>query len=337
MLSIHEKYSLKNLNTFNIDVLAGFYAAPESVEQLQELFVWKDYYKTKRLIIGEGSNMLFTKDFEGLVIHPNLKGIKLVEETEDFVVVKVAAGENWDFFVAWSVKNSLGGIENLSLIPGTVGASPVQNIGAYGVEAKDCILRVEAVDLTTGDRYFFTDDECGFAYRDSIFKNEYRGKYLITYVYFQLSKKTEMKLAYGTIKEELKKFDEVNLRAVRQAIINIREAKLPNPAEMPNAGSFFKNPVIPQQKFEKLIKHFPKIVHYPLKNNHVKLAAGWLIDSCGLKGFVLGKAAVHKNQALVLINRGNACGKDILKLAQYVQKAVFDKFAVYLDFEVNVY
>lgn len=337
MVEVYKNYSLKNLNSFNVDVQADYYAAPKSIGQIQELIKEEQYKNVSRLVLGGGSNMLFTRNFRGIVIHPQIKGISIEEETEDYVNLKVGAGENWDYFVEWAVNRDFAGIENLSLIPGNVGASPVQNIGAYGVEAKDYILKVDAVDLQYGTNRVFTNTDCDFAYRNSIFKNKLKDRYLISYVYFRLSKKPRFLLEYGKIKDELKKFDVINLKTIRQSIINIREAKLPDPTETPNAGSFFKNPVVSQQKFAGLLKKFPQIIHYPLSEKQVKLAAGWLIDNAGLKGFVLGKAGVHKNQALVLVNHNNASGKDILALAEHVKQTVFAKFSVALDFEVIIY
>jgi len=337
MVEVYKNYSLKNLNSFNVDVQADYYVAPKSIGQIQELVKEGKYKNVPRLVLGGGSNLLFTKDFRGMVIHPQIKGISIEKETEDYVSVKVGAGENWDSFVEWAVNQNFGGIENLSLIPGNVGASPVQNIGAYGVEAKDYISKVDAIDFQSGTSLVFTNADCDFAYRNSIFKNKLKDRYLISYVYFRLSKKPTFLLEYGKIKDELKKFNVINLKTIRQSIINIREAKLPDPTKTPNAGSFFKNPVVSQKKFTDLLKKFPKIVNYPLNEKQVKLAAGWLIDNAGLKGFVLGKVGVHENQALVLVNHSNASGKEILALAEYVKQTVFAKFSVTLDFEVIIY
>ncbi len=337
MIEIHKNYSLKNKNTFNVAVCADYFVAPQTKTEIQELISDAKYKNIPKLVLGSGSNMLFTKNYKGLIIHPQIKGITIENETKNQVIVKVGAGEIWDDLVNWAVQHDLGGLENLSLIPGRVGASPVQNIGAYGVELKDVVEKVLAVEIKTGKLHEFSKQECNFAYRNSIFKNEFKNQYIITEVYFKLTKKHQFNLAYGNIQEELKNFDNVNLQTIRQAIINIREAKLPNPDKIPNAGSFFKNPVVSEKKYQELIQQFPQIVAYKLGDNSVKLAAGWLIDQSGLKGTVLGQAGVHKNQALVLVNNGNASGSEILKLAEHVKETVFNKFTAQLDFEVNIY
>lgn len=336
MVQILNNYSLKEFNTFNIEALAEFFAAPQSVDELILLLREKEFFNVAKLIIGSGSNLLFTKDIHALVIHPEIKGIELIEENSEQVIVKVAAGEVWDDFVAWAVLHEYCGVENLSIIPGRVGASPVQNIGAYGVELKDVLFKVDALNIELAELRTFTNQECEFDYRNSIFKNKLKGKYIITHVYFKLSKTHNFKLNYGNLKNELHKMGEINLKNVRQAVINIRRAKLPEPEELPNAGSFFKNPVISNEKFNQLIVKFPDLVHYPLAHNNHKLAAAWLIDYCGLKGYRANKVGVHKNQALVLVNYGGASGTDVLNLAEYVRDKVLDTFGIKLEFEVNV-
>ncbi len=337
MIETYQNYSLRNLNSFKVDVYTDYYAAPKSLAEIQEVILDTKYKNIPKLVLGGGSNMLFTTNFKGLIIHPQIKGISIETETEDYVIVKVGAAEIWDEFVNWGVNHNLGGIENLSLIPGSVGASPVQNIGAYGVEVKDTIYKVNTIELSTGKPRVFSDKMCKFNYRNSIFKNELKNQYLITSVYFRLSKKPSYIIDYGNIQEEIKKFNKLNLKTIRQAIINIREAKLPDPESIPNAGSFFKNPAVSHKKHQELIKKFPDMVSYPIDKNHVKLAAGWLIDHIGLKGKSLGQAGVHKNQALVLVNLDNASGMEILELAKLVRDTVFSNFDVNLDFEVNIY
>ncbi len=335
-MQIFRNYSLKKYNTFAINAFADYFAAPKSVAELKELLSNEELKDKERFVLGGGSNLLFTKDLDMLLIHPNIKGLEVEDKMQSGIIVKVAAGEQWDSFVQWAVNNGLSGVENLSLIPGCVGAAPVQNIGAYGVELKDVLHKVEALDMDSCEIKFFTTAECEFSYRNSVFKNELKGKYIITHVYFKLSENHNFKLDYGNLKSELQKFDKLNLHNIRQAVINIRRSKLPEPEELPNAGSFFKNPVISEHEFAALQLEFPKIVHYPAGIGKVKLAAGWLIDFCKLKGYRRGDAGVHKKQALVLVNYGNASGKDILKLAEYVRKKVFNTFGIHLDFEVNI-
>ena len=335
MIKIFENYSLKAYNTFNINVKARYFSVPQTVNELQELLQKKEYLNIPKFVIGGGSNLLFTKNINSFVIKPQFKGIELYKETPNSVIVKLAAGEVWDDFVQWAVDAGLGGVENLSLIPGMVGATPVQNIGAYGVEVKDVLKKLDAIEIDTSIKRTFTAEECKFAYRDSIFKNNLKGKYIITHVYFELKKKPEFKLDYGNLMAELNS-KEINLQNIRNTIIKIRKNKLPEPTELPNAGSFFKNPVISAEKFSKLKVKFANLVHYPAGEGQVKLAAGQLIDLCGLKAYKMGNACVHEKQALVLINCGHANGKEILDLAKYVQSEVFKTFGVLLNFEVNV-
>lgn len=337
MIEIHENYSLKNKNSFKIDVNSDYFAIPKSALQIQGLIAQKKFKNIPTLILGGGCNILFTDNFKGLIINPQIKGLGVEDKTHEHVIVKAGAGENWDSFVEWTVKHGYGGIENLSLIPGTVGASPVQDIGAYGVEVKNVIIKVNAIELDTGKFRVFNNEECKFIYRGSIFKNELKGKYIITDVYFKLRKKPTFITNYGNIGQELSKFDKIDLKTVRQAVINIRETKLPDPENIPNAGSFFKNPVVSKQKYDELLKQFPDLVSYPIEKNQVKLAAGWLIDYCAWKGKSIGQAGVHKKQALVLVNNGNANGKEILFLAEEIRKSVAQEFVVDLDFEVNIY
>ncbi len=335
MTEIFKNYSLKNHNTFRIEAYADYFSVPETMDKLFDLLKNPKYKNKKKIVFGKGSNLLISKNLNALVIKPALKGIHIVEDDEN-VVVKVAAGVIWDDFVQWAVDKGYYGVENLSLIPGTVGAAPVQNIGAYGVELKDVLLKLDAVHIETLNLKTFTNKACEFAYRNSIFKGKLKGEYIITHVYFKLSKTKTLKLDYGKLESELKKIGHYDLQAVRQAVINIRSSKLPDPDKLPNAGSFFKNPVIQLDKFKDLQKKFAKLVHYPAEENKVKLAAGQLIDLCGLKGYRSGSVGVHENQALVLVNYGNAGGKEILNLARFVQKKVHNTFGIMLEFEVNV-
>ncbi len=335
-MNILKNYSLKDKNTFGISAKAKLFIAPKSVEELQTVLTNKSLKNEELLILGGGSNMLFVSDFDGLVVHPDIYGIEVVKETKDHVFVKAFAAEDWDEFVAWTVNRGFGGLENLSLIPGSVGACPVQNIGAYGVEVADVIDKVEALDVDTGKLHEFLNPDCEFAYRNSVFKNQLKGKFIITSVFFKLSKCPQFKTHYGAVEAELEKLGEVSLQAVRQAVINIRESKLPDPDDCPNAGSFFKNPVVGKEKYDSLKEKYPEIVAYQINEENYKLAAGWMIDYLSWKGKTHGGAAVHDKQALVLVNKNNASGKEIIELAKKVQGAVYEGFGVDLEFEVNI-
>jgi len=335
-MEVQKNYSLKEKNTFGIDAKAKLFAAPKSVEELELIFTFDDFKSEKLLILGGGSNMLFTSDFDGFAIHPEIFGRNIIFEDENNVIVLANASEDWDGFVEWTVNKGLGGLENLSLIPGTVGACPIQNIGAYGVEVGDVIEKVDAIEISTGKLHQFTNDECRFEYRNSIFKSILRGQFIITSVYFKLLKEPNFKIHYGAVEEELKKLGTVNLKNIRQAVINIRESKLPDPTNTPNAGSFFKNPVVSKEHLENIQKDYPEIVSYKIDDDNFKLAAGWMIDKLGWKGQCHGGAAVHDKQALVLVNKNNASGKEIIELAQKIRQSVIDNFKVELEFEVNV-
>ncbi|MDF1548059.1 MAG: UDP-N-acetylmuramate dehydrogenase [Bacteroidales bacterium] len=331
-----ENYSLKERNTFNVDANARYFISPGSLADLIEIINFTDSLGKDIFVLGGGSNVLFINDFNGLIIHPQLFGIEIVNEKDNGVLVKAAASENWDSFVEWTVNNGYCGLENLSLIPGTVGACPVQNIGAYGVEVAESIEKVEAIEILTSKVQTFTNLDCKFGYRNSIFKNELKNKFIITNVYFKLSKIPVLKTHYGAIENELNRMGEVNLINIRQAIIKIRESKLPDPEKIPNAGSFFKNPVITKQHYLSLKKKYPEMVAYQAENNQFKIAAGWMIDKLDWKGKQLNGAAVHENQALVLVNKQNASGKDIFELGKCIQKSVSLAFDINLEFEVNV-
>ena len=342
MQQILQNISLKPYNTFHIEAKASYFVEVFSVEELQEILQDSAYKDMKKLVLWGGSNMLFTTDFDGLVIKMSIGGIGILEQDYDTALVKAMAWENWSEFVQWCVENDCGGVENLAGIPGTVGAAPVQNIGAYGVEVKDVIQSVEAVDVTTGKIRTFSSQECRFWYRDSFFKQAGRGKYIITAVTFALWNQMDyspekLVLEYGAIQETLKKrgISKPKIQDIHDVIVSIRASKLPNPDEIGNAGSFFKNPTVSLEKFTLLQKDFPTIVGYPLDNGFVKLAAGWLIEQSGWKGKRIGNAGVHEQQALVLVNHGSASGADILNLAWQIQSDVRQKFGVSLEMEVN--
>lgn len=335
-MEIKNNYSLKEKNTFALDAKAKLFAAPKSIDGLKKLLQNEELKKEALFVLGGGSNVLFLNDFDGLVIQPLLFGKEIVAQDESHVLVQAKAAEDWDGFVEWTVNQGFGGLENLSLIPGSVGACPVQNIGAYGVEAGDVIEKVEAIEIETGKLHSFKKEECEFAYRNSIFKNRLKGKYIITSVYFSLSKKPAFKINYGAVKQELEKMGGLSLQSVRQAVINIRKSKLPEPEECPNAGSFFKNPMVSKDHLEQLQIKFPDIVSYKVDESNYKLAAGWMIDKLGWKGESHGSAAVHDKQALVLVNKNNASGAEIIELAKKIQQSVVDTFNVELEMEVNV-
>lgn len=337
MSNILHNFSLKTYNTFGIDVNAKYFAAFDSIKELQPILSSEIYNNNKSFVLGGGSNLLFTKDYDGLILHNKIAGICILEEGEKNVVVEVGAGENWHNFVMWSISQALSGIENLALIPGLVGASPMQNIGAYGVEVKDVIQSVKYVEIESGESKVIDKKGCQFAYRDSIFKHGLKGKVIITSVVFKLSKTPMNKTTYGAIAEELEKLNkEPSPESIAQAVINIRSRKLPNPAELGNSGSFFKNPIIPTSKYKALQKEFPEIVGYKIDEKTTKVAAGWLIDNAGLKGYRKADAGVHKNQALVLVNYGNASGEEIINLAKEIQKIVKDKYGIQIEPEVNI-
>lgn len=337
-MNLKKLFSLKEYNTFNIDVKSvySFFCLSES--DITEFTKTETFKNNNILILGGGSNVLFVNDFDGLVIHMQNKGIEKVKETEDLVYLKVAAGEIWDDFVDYCVKNDLGGVENLSLIPGTVGAGPVQNIGAYGVELKDIFTELEAVNRKTSEIHKIEKDECNFGYRNSIFKNESKDQFIILNVTFKLTKKHghNLKLEYGTIKDELKFVSEPSIADIRNAVIKIRESKLPDTENFPNAGSFFKNPVITVEKFNALKSEFSEIISYPTDKNHVKLAAGQLIDLCNWKGKRINGVGVYDKQALVIVNYETASGNDILNFSEKIIHSVSEKFGVEIEREVTV-
>lgn len=335
-MNIQNNYPLLAHNTFGMDVKASVFAEYASEEELKGILLQSLCPEGKWLHIGGGSNLLFTGDFDGMVLHSAIKGYEVVDETDDEVHVRVGAGEVWDDFVAYTVEKGWYGAENLSLIPGEVGASAVQNIGAYGVEAKDLIVEVETLEVASDTPRIFTNEECGYAYRESVFKKDLKGKYIVTRVVYRLKKIPSFRLDYGNVRTELEKRGcELTLANVRQTIIDIRESKLPDPKVQGNAGSFFMNPIVPRSLFESLLKEYPQMPHYEVDAERVKIPAAWMIDQCGWKGKRLGNAGVHTKQALVLVNCGGATGQEIIRLSEEIQKSVFDKFGVRISPEVN--
>ncbi|OYU94442.1 MAG: UDP-N-acetylenolpyruvoylglucosamine reductase [Bacteroidetes bacterium B1(2017)] len=335
---IYQNISLKPYNTFGIDVKAEQFVEVKTVEEVQVLCTTFNLAERKKLVIGGGSNLLLTKDFDGMVIRMNLTGMDSIREDENHVWVKAMSGELWHDFVQYCVTKNIGGVENLSLIPGCVGAAPMQNIGAYGVEIKDTFEELFAVEIESGKLVKFTNAECKFGYRESVFKNEKKDKYIIVAVTFKLNKHPKLNTSYGAIQEVLnqKGITTPSIKDVSEAVISIRQSKLPNPKVLGNSGSFFKNPEIPQEQYLLLKDTFPTIPGYPAPNNQIKVAAGWLIEQCGWKGKQVGNTGSHKDQALVLVNYGNATGNEIYSLALAIQKSVQDKFGITIVPEVNI-
>ncbi len=334
-MKVLHNISLLPFNTFGIDVSAKEMIEIEEKKELYELInsvsLKEDYY-----IIGGGSNILFTRNFAGTLIHPVFKGIEKIKETDLHVWVKVNAGEIWDDFVEYCVSNNYGGIENLSLIPGQCGTAPAQNIGAYGVEVKDTIVEVEVFNFETGETLLLKNQDCEFGYRSSIFKNKLKHSWLIVSTTYMLTRKNHVyNIHYGNIHQELNKFSEINLKTIRQSVINIRTSKLPDPKQIGNAGSFFKNPIVDSSTAEEIKKRYPDAPTYPVSEKETKLAAGWLIEKCGWKGKKMGNAGVHDKQALVIVNLGKANGTEIIYLCNKIQRSVFSKFEIKLEPEVN--
>jgi len=338
MAQIQQNVNLKAYNTFGIEVYCEYFVELNSVQDFLDLLENEVYKKSEKLIIGGGSNLLFTKDFRGLVIKNNLKGIQVISETADEVLVKASAGEAWHDFVLYCLAKNYAGLENLSLIPGCVGASPMQNIGAYGVEIREVFAELEAYSIFNGECKVFSKAECEFGYRESVFKHKFKNQFLITSVSFRLKKHASVNTSYGAINTELEAMHITSpgIKDVSNAVINIRQSKLPDPKVMGNAGSFFKNPEVSSEKHQALKNKFETIVAYPLENGNYKLAAGWMIEQCGLKGYEQKGAAVHAKQALVLVNKNNAKGEDVLKLSSFVIEKVREKFDVHLEREVNI-
>lgn len=336
-MNIQHNVSLKPYNTFGIDVVAKHFVTTSTLKDLKMILELQEY--PEKLILGGGSNILLTKDINGLVVLINLKGISVTSKTNNTVLVKANAGENWHEFVLWTLAHDYGGLENMSLIPGNVGTSPIQNIGAYGVELKDSFESCEAINLETKAITTFNKDQCHFGYRNSIFKQQAKGKYIITSVTFKLSTKNHiLHTNYGAItaKLETMKVTEPTIQEVSNAVIAIRKSKLPNPKEIGNSGSFFKNPVVDKSTYLHLLNQFPDIPCYPVSETKVKIPAGWLIEKAGFKGKRLGNYGVHKNQALVLVNYGGATGSDILKLSEIIQQTIQRIFNISIESEVNI-
>lgn len=337
-MNIQQNVSLKTYNTFGIDAVTKQFVEVNSLEELCVLCAAFNLTDRKLLILGGGSNILLTGNFDGMVIKISIKGIETIKEDDTHVWVKSMAGEVWHDFVLYCIDRNLGGVENLSLIPGCVGAAPMQNIGAYGVEVKDTFESLEAVEIETGDVVTFHKDACRFGYRESIFKQEAKGKYIIASVTFKLNKHPEFNTTYGAIQQTLAErgISEPSVKAISDAVIHIRQSKLPDPKVLGNAGSFFKNPEIGNDQFNALKEQHPHIIGYPVGEDHTKVAAGWLIEQCGWKGEVVGNTGSHKQQALVLVNYGNATGNEIYELAMAIQQSVKDKFGITILPEVNV-
>jgi UDP-N-acetylmuramate dehydrogenase len=327
--------SLKSLNTFGIDVTAERFAEVSTLDELSEIVArHKDV-----LVLGGGSNILLTGNVSIPVIHLNTKGIEVIQKRSGSVLVRAQAGENWHEFVCWCLSRDFGGLENLSLIPGNVGTSPMQNIGAYGVEIKDCFHSLEALEISTGKMKVFNAMDCAFGYRDSVFKNDLKGKFIIVNVTFELTTgKHKIQDSYGAIREQLKIHGKIDpgIQDISKAVIAIRRSKLPDPKEIGNSGSFFKNPVIPEEKFSRIREQYPEVPHFRVAEDLIKVPAGWLVEKCGFKGKRFGDAGVHKNQALVLVNYNDAKGEDILRLAEKIRDTVNRLFDVELEMEVNV-
>lgn len=334
---IHSNFPLKNYNTFGIEANAKKFVDVHSVAELKT--VLQENEAEKKFILGGGSNMLLTQDIDALVIHLDLKGKNILKEDDDFVWVQAQAGENWHEFVLWTIEQNIGGLENMSLIPGNVGTTPIQNIGAYGTEIKDTFVSCEALSIANRETKTFTNEQCRFGYRESIFKNDVKDQYIITSVVFKLTKRNhKINISYGDITAELAKNNIAvpTLKDVSNAVIAIRKSKLPDPKVLGNSGSFFKNPILLKTDFEKILQKFPEMKYYDVSKTEVKVPAGWLIEQAGFKGKRFGDAGIHQNQALVLVNYGHATGAEILNVSKNIQETIFKTFGIYIEAEVNV-
>jgi UDP-N-acetylmuramate dehydrogenase len=334
LMMVHSEYSLQAHNTFGFDVRARWFAAPGTVDALRTLLADERYKPLPLLILGGGSNLVFCDNFDGLVVQPRIMGMEQIAADAEFVYVRVGAGVVWDDFVAWTVRNHWGGAENLSFIPGHTGAAPVQNIGAYGAEAGDIIHQVVCLHAATGEPHVFSTDDCRFGYRDSAFKHEGREEMVVTQVVFRLRLHPVLQRQYGNVAEELRRYPSVSLQTMRQAIISIRRRKLPDPAVTGNAGSFFKNPLVPQALAEALLAKDPQMTTYAAPDGFVKLPAARLIEKAGWKGRRMGSVGVHEHQPLVLVNYGGATGHEIVALAEAIRQSVYEAFGVRLEREV---
>jgi UDP-N-acetylmuramate dehydrogenase len=329
--------NLSSYTTFRIDAHAEFFAAFSDTEQLISLL--SEIKNSSITILGGGSNMLLTKDITGYVLRNEIVGITIEEETPETVLLKVGGGVVWHDFVMYTIENNYFGLENLSLIPGSVGASPMQNIGAYGIEIKDCFEKLDALEIQTKTVHSFNHEKCEFGYRESVFKRKLKGQYIITYVYFRLHKNGSLNTSYGAINAELtsRGITIPTIKEVSEAVISIRKSKLPDPKELGNAGSFFKNPVVPVSVFESIKSNFPKVPSYFVNEENVKIPAGWLIETAGWKGKRIGNCGVHTKQALVIVNYGSATGKEVFELSQAIIDDIYNKFSIQLEREVNIY
>lgn len=334
-MRIEENYSLEKHNTFHLPVKTRWFMEYATEEELGRILRDEYFQECFSLHIGGGSNLLFINDFNGIILHSQIKGMQIVEDTDDTVLLRIGAAEIWDDVVAYAVSNGWGGIENLSLIPGEAGAAAIQNIGAYGVEIKDVIEKVETYNQLSFEKRVFTNEECLYGYRDSYFKNEHNDPHIVTYIQIRLKKKPEFSINYGNLKSELAQYSELTLQAVRDAVISIRRQKLPDPEELGNAGSFFMNPVIPIAQFEELKKKYPEIPSYPVGEELIKVPAGWLIEQCGFKGKSHGQVGVYEKQALVLVNLGEAKGHEIALVAESIRTAVKEQFGIEIVPEVK--
>jgi UDP-N-acetylmuramate dehydrogenase len=335
-LKRYSNISLKRYNTFGLNINADCMISIESEDEAISLFSNLKKIPGLFLVLGGGSNMLFTGNFNGTLLHPEIEGIRIEEQHHDYIIISAGSGVVWDELVGWSVENGFGGLENLSLIPGSAGASPVQNIGAYGVEVKDTIEKVRAVSISDGSIKEFSKTDCSFSYRSSIFKFEEKNKYLITRVFYRLTISPVFNLDYGSLKDEVNELGNITLKSVRAAIIKIRKSKLPDPEIIGNAGSFFRNPVVSNTTAENLKKSFPAMPLYRDQYGSFKLAAGWLIEQCGWKGKRIGDAGVYGKQALILVNHGKATGEEIFNLSEEIRRSVKGKLGIELEREVEV-
>lgn len=334
-MKLEENYSLEQHNTFHLSVKTRWFIEYENEDELLRILHDEYFQEFYSLHIGSGSNLLFINDFNGIILHSTIRGITVQKETDEHVYLRIGAAEIWDDVVSHAVKNGWGGIENLSLIPGETGAAAIQNIGAYGVEIKDVIESVEAYNQLTFEKQIFSKDDCKYGYRSSFFKNEHNDPHIITYVTIRLSKQPSFSLEYGNLKEQLTKYDCINLANIRDAVITVRKEKLPDPEKLGNAGSFFMNPVIPIKHFEELKNKFGDIPHYPVSDTEIKIPAGWLIEQCGFKGKSHGAVGVYEKQALVIVNLGGATGDEIALVAESIRAAVYDKYGIELMPEVK--
>ncbi|MEA4983494.1 MAG: UDP-N-acetylmuramate dehydrogenase [Paludibacter sp.] len=334
-MKFYKDYSLKNYNTFGLDIQTRYFYEFGSEEDLKQILSEDTIHKNKLLVVGQGSNLLFLNDFDGVVLHCAMNDIRVLEQKGDDVLLEAGAGVIWDDLVAYCVKNNWWGVENLSLIPGETGAAAIQNIGAYGAEIKDVVQKIKTIEIETSASRVFDVSECGYGYRQSVFKNELKGSYIVTSVVIKLSAKSLLNLNYQHLEQEVLKKGVLNLHNIRNTIIEIRESKLPDPKVLGNAGSFFMNPVVSRDKFESLEQEYPQMPHYKVSAAEEKIPAGWLIEQCGWKGKSIGKVGVHEKQALVLVNLGGAKGKEIEQLALQIQESVNEKFGIQLIPEVN--